>query len=286
MPDTFLSSKLIVVCAFVVLWSAETVFPFASGRSRRLRHAVRNLTLGTLNAWLTVLLSAFVLVKVADWSEAAHIGLLRFVTLPPLLAGVAAIVLLDAWMYVWHRANHEVPFLWCFHRVHHSDTEMDVTSAVRFHAGEILISGLLRAALIPVLGLSIEQMLLYDALLLPVIFLHHSNINLPEGIDRVLRVVITTPAIHRVHHSRLMVEANSNYSSIFSWWDRWARTFRLRQDGTRVAFGVNGFESPQWQSLRRLWLMPFSVDEYFTPAYRSGGREAPGSAGVPPAEVG
>jgi sterol desaturase/sphingolipid hydroxylase (fatty acid hydroxylase superfamily) len=110
--------------------------------------------------------------------------------------------------------------------------------------------------------------LLYDALLLPVIFLHHSNVNLPAWLDRFLRVVITTPALHRVHHSRLMIEANSNYGTIFSFWDRLARTFRLCRAGTHVAFGVKGFEGEEWQSLRGVLLTPFSVDEYFTPAYR------------------
>ncbi|MBL8205388.1 MAG: sterol desaturase family protein [Blastocatellia bacterium] len=268
MPDILSSSKFIVAFAFIFIWVAESIVPYAQGRSHRLRHAFRNLTLAGGNALVTALLSAFLLVGVTSWAEAAHVGLLRWVSLPPLLATLSAILLLDAWMYVWHRANHELSFLWCFHRVHHSDTDMDVTSAVRFHTGEILISGLLRAAVIPILGLSMQQMLLYDALMLPVIFFHHSNVNLPEWIDRGLRALITTPALHRIHHSRLMIEANSNYGTIFSFWDRLAKTFRLRRHGTRVELGVKGFEDAHWQSLRGVLLTPFSVDEYFTPAYQ------------------
>ena len=282
MTDLLLSSKFIVAGLFVLLWVAETIFPYAQGRAHRLRHAARNLTLTAVNALVTGLLAAFLLFNVANWSEASNFGLLRLVSLPPPVATVAAIVLLDAWMYWWHRANHELPFLWCFHRVHHSDTEMDVTSAMRFHTGEILLSGLLRAAIIPLLGVSLPQVLLYDALMLPVILLHHSNVNIPEYVDRIMRLVVTTPAIHRVHHSRLMFEANSNYGTIFSWWDRLARTFRLRRDGTRVELGVQGFEGEEWQSLRGLSLTPFSVDEYFTPAYQKTG---PGSASVPLAEA-
>ncbi len=253
--DTLSSSKFIIVIAFVLMWALESLLPFAPGRAHRLRHAARNLSLGAINAVVTALLSAFLLVVVAHWAEASHFGLLRLLNLPPLVATLLAIAMLDAWMYVWHRANHEVPLLWRFHRVHHSDVEMDVTSAVRFHAGEIMISGLLRAAVIPVFGLSLPQIMLYDALLLPVIFFHHSNINLPEFMDRILRIVIATPALHRVHHSRLMSEANSNYGSIFSWWDRLAKTFRLRCDGTRVAFGVTGLD--EYQSLPGLLKTPF-----------------------------
>ena len=196
--DSLLSSKFIIVFAFVLLWAAESFFPFAPGRTHRIQHAARNLSLGAINALVTALLSAFLLVVVASWAETSHVGLLRLLNLPSLVATLLAILLLDVWMYLWHRANHELPFLWRFHRMHHSDTEMDVTSAVRFHAGEMLLSGLLRAALIPLLGLSIQHILLYDALLLPVIFFHHSNINLPEHIDRILRVVVATPALHRV----------------------------------------------------------------------------------------
>ncbi len=255
MPDWFQSSKFLIVLAFVLLWVLESLFPAVQGRAHRLRHAFRNLTLGAGNALLSALLMAFLLLAVASWAEQAHMGLLRFSTLPAWLTTLLAILLLDAWMYVWHRANHEVPLLWRFHRVHHSDTDMDVTSAVRFHAGEIFISGLLRAAVIPLLGLSINHILLYDALLLPVILFHHSNVHLPEFLDRILRVVVTTPALHRVHHSRLMSEANSNYGSIFSWWDRMARTFQLRRDGTRVEFGVNGWGA--YQSLWGLLRTPF-----------------------------
>ena len=253
--DSLPSSKFIIVFAFVLLWVLEILFPWAQGRAHRLRHAARNLTLGAMNAIITTLLSAFLIVIVASWAEASHVGLLRLLNLPPLVATLLAILWMDGWMYAWHRANHERPFLWRFHRVHHSDTEMDVTSAVRFHAGEMLISGLLRAAVIPVLGLSIQQVLLYDALLLPVIFFHHSNIHLPESIDRILRIVVTTPALHRVHHSRLIIEANSNYGSIFSIWDRLAKTFQLRQDGTLVEFGVNGLDN--YQSLPALLQTPF-----------------------------
>jgi sterol desaturase/sphingolipid hydroxylase (fatty acid hydroxylase superfamily) len=253
LSDLF-APKFIIVIAFVLIWALEGFFPFVQGRAHRLRHAARNLSLGAINAFVSALLSAFLLVVVASWAEAANVGLSRLLNLPPLVSLILAILLLDAWMYVWHRANHELPLLWRFHRVHHSDVEMDVTTAVRFHAGEILLSGLLRAAIIPIFGVSIQQILLYDALLLPVIFLHHSNVNLPEWMDRILRTVIATPALHRVHHSRLMIEANSNYGSIFSWWDRLAKTFRLRRDGSRVAFGVYGLD--EYQSLTGLLQTP------------------------------
>src|SRR5256885_17251711 len=112
---------------------------------------------------------------------------MHLVLLPLSVSTLLAILLLDGGMYLWHRANHRLPLLWRFHRVHHSDPALDVTSAVRFHTGEILISSVLRLALIPLLGVSLWQILLYEALLLPVIQFHHSNVRLPERLDRWLR---------------------------------------------------------------------------------------------------
>ncbi|HNG31441.1 MAG TPA: sterol desaturase family protein [Blastocatellia bacterium] len=193
--------------------------------------------------------------RFVGWSKS--FGLLRLVQLPPATATVAAIVLFDGWMYLWHRANHKIGFLWRFHRVHHSDPEMDATTATRFHTGEILISSALRLAVIPLLGITVGQLLAYEMLLLPVILFHHSNVQFPEKMDRWLRLLIVTPAIHRVHHSRLRDETDSNYSSVFSFWDRIAKTFRLRWDGQPVNFGLNEFGAKRWERLPSLLRMPF-----------------------------
>jgi sterol desaturase/sphingolipid hydroxylase (fatty acid hydroxylase superfamily) len=262
MPDV-LSAKLIIAFTLAVLWAWESIFPAAPGRAHRLRHAARNFALGGGNVLLTALFTAFLLVVVTEWAEAAQFGLLQQFP-ASWLTTIVALVLFDGWMYVWHRANHEMPWLWRFHRVHHSDPMLDATSAVRFHMGEIFISGLLRLLVVPLLGLSLHQVLLYDAILLLVILFHHSNIKLPERVDRILRILIATPAIHRVHHSRLMAETNSNYSSIFSGWDRLLRTFRLRADGTPVDFGLDGFDSERQQSLIGLLQMPFTTDSSAT----------------------
>ncbi|MBS1807663.1 MAG: sterol desaturase family protein [Acidobacteria bacterium] len=267
MLDLLQSSKFIVVIAFVLLWVLERVFPAASDNALRLRHDFRNLTLGAINAGLSALLLASLLVFTAKWTATSQIGLLNKLSVSPLLSTLLAIILLDGWMYCWHRANHVVPFLWRFHRVHHSDLEMDASTAIRFHAGEIVMSGLLRVALIPMLGLSLKHLLLYDALLLPVILFHHSNVNLPERLDRWLRLLITTPALHRVHHSRRMIEANSNYGSIFSFWDRLWRTFQLRSDGSPVDFGVKGLDSESQQTIRGLLQVPFTNASSATTAW-------------------
>jgi sterol desaturase/sphingolipid hydroxylase (fatty acid hydroxylase superfamily) len=252
---------LIATVGLILLLGLENWAPAASGRHHRFRHAVRNLMLGLLNTAASALLAAPLIAGLSLWAESSGFGLLRLVQLPPTTATVAAILLFDGWMYLWHRANHEISFLWRFHRVHHSDPEMDATTATRFHTGEILISSALRLAVIPLLGITVGQLLVYEMLLLPVILFHHSNVRFPERTDALLRLVIVTPAIHRIHHSRLRSETDSNYSSVFSFWDRIAGTFRLRQDGQPVKFGLDEYDGEAWQTIRGLLIAPFVPDE-------------------------
>lgn len=261
MNDLNYLPTLLAACGLILLWTLESWMPAAKNRRGRLRHAASNLTLGLINAVALALLAAPLIARIARWAEESGLGLLRFFNLPPLAAAIAAVLLIDGWMYLWHRANHEIPFLWRFHCVHHSDPEMDATTAIRFHAGEILISSALRLAVIPLLGISLRQLLVYESLLLPVILFHHSNVNLPERLDRRLRLALVSPAVHRIHHSREMIETNSNYSSVFSFWDRIAGTFRLRRNGQPVKFGLDEYDREKWQSMPGLLITPFTSAE-------------------------
>ena len=248
---------LVTAFGLILLLTVESWLPAAGNRRGRLRHATRNLTLGLLNASVVALLVAPLIVNIAGWSEGSRIGLLNLMNLPAPVATVIAILLFDLWLYLLHRANHKFGFLWRFHRMHHSDPEMDATTALRFHTGEVLISAALRLAVIPLLGIALWQLLIYESLMAPVIMFHHSNVKFPEKADRWLRVLIATPAIHRTHHSRLRFETDSNYSIIFSFWDRLCGTFRLRNDRSPVDFGLDEFDGEEWQRLSGLLTTPF-----------------------------
>jgi len=248
---------LVTACGLILLLTLESWLPAAGNRRRRLRHAARNTALWLLNALALALLAAPAIANVARWAEESRFGLLNLLSLPPPIATVTVILLFDGWLYLLHRANHKVGFLWRFHRVHHSDPEMDATTALRFHTGEVLISSALRLAVIPLLGIALWQLLVYESLMLPVIMFHHSNVSFPEKVDRWLRALIASPAIHRVHHSRARVETDSNYSIIFSFWDRIGGTFRLRKDGRPVDFGLAEYDGEEWQRVRGLLTTPF-----------------------------
>jgi sterol desaturase/sphingolipid hydroxylase (fatty acid hydroxylase superfamily) len=239
------------------IFGLETVLPHFAGRKGRVKHAFPNVLIGALDGVIGGLFTAAVMIKATHWAEENSIGLLRLVDISPYLKAVTAFVLFDLWMYVWHRANHRVLFLWRFHRMHHSDLEMDTTTALRFHPGEIIFSSLLRVIIIPTLGLSYVHLAVYEMSLLPVILFHHSNVGLSEQIDRIFRSVIVTPNMHRVHHSQEWTETNSNYSSIFSFWDRLNRTFKRRKDTLTISYGLRILQEKKWHRLWGMLATPF-----------------------------
>ena len=245
-PKTIVAA--VVLCA---LWLAEHRFPFFlgfwSGNRGRVRHDARNIALGLTNALVATMLTGTLLVTVEAASR--DLGLLSRLSLPAIASTAIALVALDFWMYVWHRLNHAVPFLWRFHRMHHSDPAVDASTGVRFHTGEIIMSGLARVALLPVLGFSLWQLALYDAMLLPVVLFHHSNVRFPRWLDYGLTLCVVTPAMHRVHHSQWRPETDSNFASILPLWDRLFRTFRLREDARTLRLGLAEFEDARWQTL-------------------------------------
>jgi sterol desaturase/sphingolipid hydroxylase (fatty acid hydroxylase superfamily) len=244
-----------------VLW--ESMHPFfdffrSSSRTRTL-HIVKNLVLGAINSAVIAVVFAAAWVAASVWAERIGFGLLNVLAgfgMPTWAHTVGAILLLDAWTYVWHRMNHRIPFLWRFHRVHHADNQMDVSTAGRFHVGEIIFSSVLRIPLIALLGVYAWELLLYETIMFAVVQFQHANIGVPPGLDRALRSVIVTPAMHKVHHSRLQPETDSNYSALFSFWDRLARSFRLRPDPHDINFGLSEFDDPRHETLGGLLRMP------------------------------
>ncbi len=252
---------IVAVIVLALLWTLETVIPFLQNRRQRLKHSMRNIAIGVFNTIILAILFAPVLVNLTAWTEINNLGLLHLVDLPVWATAVLAILLLDGWMYLWHRANHRIPILWRFHKVHHSDPDMDASTAVRFHTGEILISAILRLGVIVILGLSFWHILLYDLLLLPVILLHHSNIQFPEKLDKYYRSFFASPAMHRIHHSPERIETDSNYGSIFSFWDRLAHSFRLREKCVDVRYGLGEFIGIKTESFYSLIMMPFQKPE-------------------------
>jgi sterol desaturase/sphingolipid hydroxylase (fatty acid hydroxylase superfamily) len=247
----------VLTVGMVVLWTWESALPFFERPRGRWCHAGRNLSVALLNTVLIGLLFGAATVAIATWAESRRVGLLHQWEVFPSIKLIAAVLLLDGWLYLWHRANHVIPFLWRFHRMHHADPAMDVTTALRFHLGELTMSAVLRLGLIPLLGLTPVQMLLHETCVVAVTMFHHANISV-GACDRWLRLCIVTPFVHKVHHSREWQETNSNYSTVFSWWDRLGGTFRQRDDYAAIQYGLREFEDPSWDTVMGMLSIPWS----------------------------
>jgi len=251
-------SALVGLAALLLLETAHPFFELFRARRERGRHLARNLVLGAVNSVLVAVVFAGLWVAAAAWAEARGVGLLRLGDLPTWAHVVLALLLLDLWTYTWHRMNHRVPFLWRFHRVHHSDAQMDVTTASRFHTGEIVLSSLLRVPLIVALGVTAWELVLYETLMFAVVQFHHANVALPPRVEAVVNKVIVTPGMHKVHHSRWQPETDSNYSAFLSVWDRLFRSFRRRAALDEIELGLAEFDDDAHQSIAGMLRTPLA----------------------------
>ena len=170
-------------------------------------------------------------------------------------AGLALdILILDFLIYWWHRANHEIPFLWRFHEVHHLDRFLDTTSALRFHFGEVALSAFARAVVIILLGIPLTSVLVFETLVLLAAIFHHSNLALPPAFERALSRLMITPSIHWVHHHALRRDTDSNYGTLFSFWDP---LFGTRSKTARSRAMMIGVEGAPERGFAELLLRPF-----------------------------
>jgi sterol desaturase/sphingolipid hydroxylase (fatty acid hydroxylase superfamily) len=222
----------------------------------RFRHGLKNLVLGVLNAVVIGLVFVGLWWAAAESAQFHNFGLLNWWPLPGWARLLGAFLLFDAWMYFWHRLNHRIPFLWRFHRPHHSDPRLDVTTASRFHVGELSCHRYCVFPLSPFCRLRLSELAVYEVAMFTVVQLPHANIALPAWLDRGLRVLLVTPFMHKVHHSRWEPETDSNYSSLFSFWDRLFATFRLRAQPDTLEFGLGDFNRLEDHTLIGLLTTP------------------------------
>ena len=192
---------------------------------------------------LNTALSALFVLPVTAWA-ALHAPWSRAVLVGPEVSPWAwlalDIVLLDFWLYWWHRANHEWRFLWRFHEVHHRDRHLDATTALRFHFGEVALSALARGMVIALLAVPLTSVVAFEILVIVATIFHHANWRIPPAIERWLARLIITPSRHWVHHHRLQADTDSTYGTIFSFWDRLLGTTTRTERAALMQLGVEG----------------------------------------------
>ncbi len=257
--ETLLAGKALAIATALLLFFVwERLWPAVENPLLlRLGHATAaawrrlasNLGLFSLN----LLLSPLVVVPITAWANAHDLGLRPawWAGWPGLLADV---LILDLWIYWWHRANHEVGFLWRFHSVHHVDELLDSTSALRFHFGEVFLSALAHVPVILLRGMPLASVIVFEALVLIGAIFHHSDARLPPKLEAALSRVVITPSIHWVHHHQRRADTDSNYGTIFSFWDP---LFRSRSRTRRWRDMPIGVEGGHEKPLLRLLTAPF-----------------------------
>lgn len=242
---------------FLAGLALERFWPLRRATRSKPRRVAINLSLAVASA---ILLRAtfYPLVMATSFASAARgWGLLEFLPLPRLLKIVLAILTLDYTLYLWHRLNHGPAFLWRFHNVHHADLDMDVSTASRFHFGELMLSSGFRAGQIVVLGVDPFTLILFETLITAAAQFHHANVRLPVRFERALNIFFVTPRMHGIHHSLVKGETDSNFSTIFSFWDRLHGTKILDVPQEDIVIGVPGYRDEAELTFWRCLLLPF-----------------------------
>ncbi|MEO7265171.1 MAG: sterol desaturase family protein [Ferruginibacter sp.] len=200
------------------------------------KHDALNFAIGLLNLIIAGVGGYFLQKWISLYAQ-NHFGFLQLIPMASWLKVLLGFILLDLYMYWWHRMNHNIKFLWRFHSFHHKDEKLNSTSALRFHAVELLLSLLVKFSIFPLLGLNLMAVLLYAMVLFPVIVLHHSNISISEKTDTLLRNIFVSPRMHRIHHSKIRMETDSNYSSVFPYWDKIFKSYN-HKPVKEIEFGI------------------------------------------------
>ncbi len=254
--DSIGSPVLITVFAF--LFIIESWRQLRKREQSRWHRIVINFIVSLPAFGLLRLLLIPAMVWLAVQNERWHFGLNYLYTLPVWLEGAIAFVLLDYTNYLWHILNHKVPLLWRFHLVHHTDADLDVTTALRFHFGEIIGSVIFRGAAVLLTGATPLLVIVYEIIFEGCTQFHHSNIKLPVAFEKVLNKLLVTPRMHGIHHSVVHAETDSNYSVIFSFWDKLHRTAKLHIPQEQVVIGVPAYGDQKELTIGYLLKLPFT----------------------------
>ena len=247
----------IALGTFGVLLYLENRRPLRRRVEPKLKRNSRNLTIAGLAAIALQLGEQSIAAPLTKLVERKNIGLLKLVRLPGSLETILAVLLMDYTLYVWHVLTHRLAFLWRFHLVHHIDLDLDASTALRFHFGEIVVSAAWRAAQIVVIGVSPVSFAAWQMFLFPSILFHHSNVRLPIDWERKISRFVVTPQIHGIHHSMARNETNSNWSSGLTVWDWLHGTLKTNAEWEEIIIGVPAYQKPKEVVLTKIVPLPF-----------------------------
>lgn len=248
----------ILIGLFIIFYILETKFQLRKRVQGKWKRIVINFIVSIPAFVLLRLLFIPAIIWLATKNEQWQFGLNYLFDVPQWVHFVVSFVLLDYSNYIWHILLHKLPFMWRFHLVHHSDLDLDITTAFRFHFGELIGSIFFRGAAVVLIGASPLLILIYEIVFEAATQFHHSNTKLPFRFEKILNYVVVTPRMHGIHHSMIKKEADSNYSVIFSFWDRLHKTVRLNIKQNEIVTGVPHYSDEKELTIGNLLKMPFT----------------------------
>jgi len=248
----------VLATVFVFLFIAESKRRLRKRKMSQLKRVEINSVVAVPSFSLLRFLLLPVMVFLAAKNKKLQFGFNYLYKAPPVIKGFAAFLIMDYTNYLWHRLNHRVPFLWRFHLVHHTDVDLDVSTALRFHFGELIGSVFFRGGFAFLSGATPLTVLLYEILFEAETQFHHSNWKLPYQFENLINKIIVTPRMHGIHHSNIKRETDSNYSVIFSLWDRIHNTLDLNKPQDEIVIGVPSYSNPGELTTGFLLKLPFT----------------------------
>jgi len=258
----FLEYKFYIFTIFLTsLFLLETFFPFRKFQEKRKTHIFRNFSFTIFNYIILTFSYGIILFMSTNFVQKNNLGFFNQEIITQNISEISQWIILylifDITLYFWHKISHENHFLWKFHQVHHSDNILDFSSATRFHALELFISGLVKISFIFIFGVSFIQILLFEFITIIFAQFNHSNFILPKKFEKYFRIIFVSPNMHQIHHSIKVKETNSNYSTVFSFWDRIFGTFRTSNNLKEIKIGLTQYNTQEDITFIKLIKMPF-----------------------------
>jgi sterol desaturase/sphingolipid hydroxylase (fatty acid hydroxylase superfamily) len=256
--------SLILVGGITFFWTIESIVPLFTQKYNKWSHAGINIFF-TLTTIIVNFFMAFILLRASDWAIANHFGILQWLpTMPKWVYMIVGLLLLDLiGAYFIHWTEHKVKWMWRFHLVHHTDTNVDTTSANRHHPGESVFRFIFTTMGAVLAGADMWVIMLYQSMSAALSQFNHSNIQFPAKLDHFLSYFLVTPSMHRVHHHYVLPQTDSNFGNIFSIWDRMFGTY-MRMDNDKIVYGIDTHTAPEEHS--NIWsLLKIPFQKYRPP---------------------
>lgn len=260
-----MESEIVVRLSFffgvlLALMLVENLRPKRTLKIKKSKRWIRNLSIIFISSLAVKVLIPFTAASVAIYAEQSGLGMFNVLSLPFIITVISSIILLDLLIYAQHVASHYIPLFWRLHKVHHIDQEIDVTTALRFHPVEIILSALIKCGAVLLLGVPFIAIVIFEILLNASAMFNHANIKLPRKLDKLLRLFLVTPDMHRVHHSIIVKETNSNFGFNLPWWDRIFGTYQDQpeQGHKGMTIGLKEYQDESKTGLAHILKIPFN----------------------------